>query len=62
MIVNPDVDGYETTPDNDCILLQPAVPKLFRTWLKSELVNILRPKSQTAYVKYDKNVDCMDDF
>jgi len=19
--VNPDVDGYETTPDNDCILL-----------------------------------------
>jgi len=21
MIVNPDVDGYQTTPDNDCILL-----------------------------------------
>jgi len=21
MTVNPDVDGYQTTPDNDCILL-----------------------------------------
>jgi len=21
MIVNPDVDGYQTTPDNDCTLL-----------------------------------------
>jgi len=21
MIVNPDVDGYQTTPDYDCILL-----------------------------------------
>jgi len=21
MIVNPDVDGYQTTPDNNCILL-----------------------------------------
>jgi len=41
MIVNPEVDGYQTTPDNDCILLLPAVPKLFRKGLKSELVKIL---------------------
>ena len=42
------------TPDNDCIMLQPAVPKLFRAWLKSESMNILQPKSQTACVNMKK--------
>ena len=31
MIVNPDVASYHTTPDNDSILLEPAVQKVFRT-------------------------------
>jgi len=35
--MNPDVGVYQTTPDNHCILLNwPAVPILFRAWLKSE--------------------------
>jgi len=54
MIVNPDVASYHTTPDNDSILLEPAVQKVFRTWLKSELVNVLRPKPQIAYVNMSK--------
>jgi len=29
MIVNPDVDGYQTTPDNDCILLLTSGSKTF---------------------------------
>jgi len=37
MIINPDVGVYQTTPDNNCTLInQPAVTKLFLVWLKSE--------------------------
>jgi len=28
--MDPDVGVYQTTPDNNWILLNPAVPKLFR--------------------------------
>ena len=54
MIVNPDVDGYQTTPEMIAYCFNQRVPKFFRAWLKSELVNILRPKSQTAYVDMTK--------
>jgi len=30
MIMNLGVDGYQMVLGNDCILLSPAVPKLFR--------------------------------
>jgi len=30
MTVNPDVDSCQKTPENNCMLLQPAVLKLFR--------------------------------
>jgi len=54
--MDPDVGVYQTTPDNNWILLNPAVPKLFRGWLKSEFGEHLatHASNSVAYVNMTK--------
>jgi len=54
MIVNPDVDVYQTTPDNDCIRFNQRFQNFFERDRNLTMVNILRPKSETAYLNMTK--------
>ena len=55
MIMNPDVGVYPTTPDSNCIcLIKQRFHNFFERDWNLSLVNILRPKPQTAYVNITK--------
>ena len=53
--MNPDVGVYQTTPSNiEYCLINQRLQNFFERDLNLSLVNILWPKSQTAYVNMTK--------